>query len=286
MSTFANDKSVAEAEVRTISTSPAGVWYNCTAPKIGTSAVRERVTQAMDALAEGMRPFIESGLSAIYKERWEKTAAASFREGRGPSSGDGQINWDAHAVLTVLWDQWNSVFRHHLSPLERSLVGELREFRNRWAHQDKFDFEDVYRVMDSVHRLLDAIDSEKADEIAELKRETMRHHFSLELDRSQRMRIVMRRKWIDLIMLLLSAGFSLFTILYVFGTRGWILAVFVVLAFCYVISQRWLAQRTVWYSAHECPECGRVIYDVSCPYCSKSRAPATTAESAETQRAG
>jgi hypothetical protein len=33
-----------------------------------------------------------------------------------------------------MWDQWNVVFRKTLGNAERSLVSELRDARNRWAH--------------------------------------------------------------------------------------------------------------------------------------------------------
>jgi hypothetical protein len=41
-------------------------------------------------------------------------------------------------VLKVMWDQWDSVFRKPLGRAERTLVAELRDVRNRWAHQESF----------------------------------------------------------------------------------------------------------------------------------------------------
>ena len=37
-----------------------------------------------------------------------------------------------------MWDQWNEVFRKTLGFAERSLVSELRDVRNRWAHNEAF----------------------------------------------------------------------------------------------------------------------------------------------------
>lgn len=233
--------------------------------------VREQVAQALDVLAEGMQPFIENGLKAIYQDNWEKTAAASFRGGRGHDADSDATNWDAHAVLTVLWDQWNSVFRHHLSPLERSLVGELREFRNRWAHQDEFEFEDEYRVYDSVHRLLAAAGSDKAEEIGRKKRDLMRHRFSVELDQSRQKKIADRKKLRDLILLPICCTATVSALIIGFERDGWILSVFVIIAFIYMMTQRIFTQTTVWYSARECPLCGRVIYGATCPYCEESQ---------------
>ena len=37
-----------------------------------------------------------------------------------------------------MWESWNDVFRKTLGPAERSLVSELRDVRNKWAHQEPF----------------------------------------------------------------------------------------------------------------------------------------------------
>ena len=74
--------------------------------------MRERVGKALDALSVGLKPFVQDALKAIYRDRWFQTAQASFREGRGQQNvTEETMTWDSHAVLTVIWDQWNSVFR-------------------------------------------------------------------------------------------------------------------------------------------------------------------------------
>ena len=45
---------------------------------------------------------------------------------------------DVGALLKLMWETWNDVFRKILGPAERSLVGELRGHRNKWAHQESF----------------------------------------------------------------------------------------------------------------------------------------------------
>ena len=69
-------------------------------------------------------------------------------------SGQEKLVWDSHTLLTVMWDHWNSCFRHKLSNTDRSLISELREARNHWAHQKEFNFDDAYRTIDSIYRLL------------------------------------------------------------------------------------------------------------------------------------
>ena len=61
---------------------------------------------------------------------------------------------------------------------ERSLVSELREWRNKWAHQESFSTDDTYRVLDSAARLLNAVSaSAQADEIERMKIELLRVRF-------------------------------------------------------------------------------------------------------------
>ena len=42
-----------------------------------------------------------------------------------------------------MWNQWNLVFKKTLGQEERTLVSELRDARNRWAHQNPFSADDA-----------------------------------------------------------------------------------------------------------------------------------------------
>ncbi len=57
-------------------------------------------------------------------------------------------NWDAAALLKLMWESWNDVFRKTLGPAERSLLSELRDQRNKWAHQQTFSSDDAYRALE------------------------------------------------------------------------------------------------------------------------------------------
>ena len=80
-------------------------------------------------------------------------------------------------LLKVMWDSWNDIFGRTLGRAERSLVQELRDVRNRWAHQHNFSGDDTYRALDSVHRLLLAVSAPQADEVDKLKTELLRVRF-------------------------------------------------------------------------------------------------------------
>jgi predicted AAA+ superfamily ATPase len=69
---------------------------------------------------------------------------------------------------------WGDVFRKTLGRAERSLINELLDVRNRWAHQTPFSGDDADRALDSVSRLLTAVSAPQADEVGKLKMELRR----------------------------------------------------------------------------------------------------------------
>jgi predicted AAA+ superfamily ATPase len=136
----------------------------------------ERVGRALELLKAGLGPFIEREFAETFKDGSTKEMARLL--------GDDRINskrpvaeWDAAALMKVVWDSWNEVFRKTLGPAERSLVSELRDHRNRWAHQEAFSSDDTYRALDSAGRLLTSISAQQADDIEKMKMELLRLRF-------------------------------------------------------------------------------------------------------------
>ena len=116
--------------------------------------ITKRIKLTLELLGTGLYPIIEQEMKAVYQDDWVSRAKESFRNSPLTSQPDGDaIRWDAHSTLMILWDHWNSVFRNRLTPLERSYVGELREFRNRWAHQSQISTDDTLRILDTAARL-------------------------------------------------------------------------------------------------------------------------------------
>ncbi|GMV60080.1 MAG: hypothetical protein AMXMBFR72_31730 [Betaproteobacteria bacterium] len=137
----------------------------------------ERVGKSIEQLRAGLAPYVERELTNAYKDR----AAA---EARRLLPADDRINgnrpiaqWDAAALLKVMWDAWNDVFGRTLGRAERSLVQELRDTRNRWAHQEAFSGDDAYRALDSAHRLLLAVSAPQAEALEQMKTELLRVRF-------------------------------------------------------------------------------------------------------------
>lgn len=133
----------------------------------------ERVGKAMNLLKEGLGPFIDREFQKTFHDKNSSPASKYMREDR--LNGNKPITqWDVFALLKLMWESWNDVFKNTLSYPERSLVSELREFRNRWAHQQEFSNDDTYRVLDSGERLLTSISSPQAEAMKNIRLEFLK----------------------------------------------------------------------------------------------------------------
>ena len=125
----------------------------------------DRVGKALELLRDGLRPFVERELRAQYGKYWISSATSTWRDDVSFGVDGDTPNLDASPLLRLMWEQWNDVFRKTLGHAERSLVSELRDVRNKWAHQEAFSSDDAYRALDSCGRLLSAISAPQAEEI-------------------------------------------------------------------------------------------------------------------------
>ena len=140
---------------------------------VATTTNRVPVTTALDLLRDGVAAWVENEIR-IHSRR---VPIDLFRRYKAdPRLADRPISdWDIAALLRLMTETWNEVFRDTLGHTGRSLVSELREWRNDWAHQKPFSGEDAYRVLDSVERLLTAVGAEReAGSIAAMKGDVLR----------------------------------------------------------------------------------------------------------------
>ncbi len=128
----------------------------------------------MELLKSGLGPFVDREVqSAIERGRVTADILAPFmadpKIGNKPPS-----EWDVAALLKMMWDTWNHIFAATLGYAERGLVSELRNHRNKWAHQEAFSGDDADRALDSTERLLAAVSAPEADEVRKIKMELRR----------------------------------------------------------------------------------------------------------------
>jgi len=136
----------------------------------------ERIGKAMELLRQGLGPFVEREFQNLFKGQALAETGRFMDEDRLLAK-KAIAEWDVAALLRLMWEAWNEVFRRTLGQSERTLVSELRDARNRWAHQEAFSSDDAYRVLDSTARLLTAVSAPQADEVEKMKMELLRQRF-------------------------------------------------------------------------------------------------------------
>ena len=82
----------------------------------------ERVGKAMELLKEGLGPFVDREFKNQYGDRAAFEALRFLGDDRN-LVGRGVAEWDVAALLKLMWEAWNSVFRRTLGQAERVRVG-------------------------------------------------------------------------------------------------------------------------------------------------------------------
>ncbi|MFN8205252.1 MAG: Swt1 family HEPN domain-containing protein [Solirubrobacteraceae bacterium] len=145
----------------------------------------ERVGRALALLSAGLAPFAEREFEAAYGPTWLDEVQQNDRSAGGLPQRVSTT--DVQFLLKAVWNEWNTVFRKVLGQGERTLVSELRDIRNRWAHQEPFSSDDAYRALDSTHRLLTAVSAAKeAEAVDKAKQELLRARYEEQARRTHR----------------------------------------------------------------------------------------------------
>ncbi len=145
----------------------------------------ERVGKALELLKDSLGSFVEREMENTYHEQ-ARTKMADVLGQDWIFAGKPISDLDTAGLFKLMWDNWNEVFRVTLGFAERSLVSELRDVRNKWAHQQPFSSDDADRALDSVERLLTAISSPQADEVHKMKMELRRLIFDEQVRNERR----------------------------------------------------------------------------------------------------
>lgn len=146
----------------------------------------ERVGKALDLLKDGLALFVERELRAQYGKYWITQVTANWPHDLLWAGDSEEPHLDSAALLRLMWEQWNDVFRKTLGQAERSLVSELHQVRNKWAHQERFSSDDAYRALDSAGRLLTAVSAPQAADLEKMKMDLLRVRFDEQVRTEQR----------------------------------------------------------------------------------------------------
>lgn len=140
-----------------------------------TISNNERVGKALTLLGQGLYPYVERQMRAIYGNAWLAQAKSCLSEDATlRRTIEETLQEDVSALLMVMTKRWEKVFKQHLSHTERALASELIDVRNKWAHRVRLSIEDTYRALDSMTRLLTAIGATEEKVVANQKQEVFR----------------------------------------------------------------------------------------------------------------
>lgn len=149
----------------------------------------ERVGRALNLLKEGLYLFIEREMKAVYKDKWLLATVPHIDpDNTLRRKPEDILKDDVIAQLKLMWGKWDDVFKQTLGQAERTLISELRNTRNAWAHgSTSVSTEDAYRALDSVVRLLNAVGAAEQSDVVEKQRyELMRQRFEEQARRETR----------------------------------------------------------------------------------------------------
>ncbi|MDX2099489.1 MAG: Swt1 family HEPN domain-containing protein [Leptolyngbyaceae cyanobacterium bins.59] len=149
----------------------------------------ERVGRALNLLKEGLYPYIEREMRSVYRDKWLLAAIPLIDpDNTLRRKPEDILKEDVSAQLKLMWGKWDDVFKQTLGQTERTLISELRNTRNAWAHgSTSVPTEDAYRALDSIVRLLNAIGAAEQSDIVEKQRsELMRQRYEDQARREAR----------------------------------------------------------------------------------------------------
>ncbi|MDG1893935.1 MAG: Swt1 family HEPN domain-containing protein [Fuerstiella sp.] len=217
------------------------------------------ISSGLQILASGLAPYVDEMLCRSLGDDWQRDPRVT----QVINSADPK-QWDAQVVLVLMWDHWNQVFRHDLGFVERSLVSELREFRNRWAHQKQVSLRDVYRCIDSIERLLRSTNCDAAEQADELRRETLKLLHDDELVEAS----VSAGDWFTACVTTICGSLIVVVVLeYLRQPLSWVLAGLTAIVFTRFVFRITRQRMVVNTGPRQCGGCARVYYGSVCPYC-------------------
>ncbi len=134
---------------------------------------QEIIGKSLNTLSQGLYPYVVKKMEVTYSNEWVKTARPILNIAKKDDL-EQKLQEDIHLQLKLILKKWEDVFTKNKN-LSKSIVEELVEIRNKWAHGKPFSIDDTYRTLDSIARLLKTIEAEaEVQEVEKEKREVLR----------------------------------------------------------------------------------------------------------------
>jgi predicted AAA+ superfamily ATPase len=134
----------------------------------------DRISRMLETIGAALENPVGARMAKAKGSMWVQVFIQNPREAP-------EAKKDPQVLLKAIDVNWNDVFGQFLGRTERSIAVELRELRNRWAHNAQFTYRDTDRALDSAQRLLEAFQCKKeADAIGDMLSEVRRTQYAEE----------------------------------------------------------------------------------------------------------
>lgn len=126
---------------------------NAGASRSRATSAKRRVEEGLEALREGLAPYVDKHMRARHGAQWRQYAS------RGAYDGEAVGPLDVQALLKTMLGNWNDVFRHDARLRKaRSFISLALEARNAAAHfAGDMEERAALRHLDAMRELLAAV---------------------------------------------------------------------------------------------------------------------------------
>ncbi|RMI45396.1 Swt1 family HEPN domain-containing protein [Streptomyces triticirhizae] len=136
---------------------------------------RERVGNGFELLAEGLGPFVDEVMTAATPNGQDWVKVLEARDAQKFGTNRTYSKSDPAVQLKVITEEWRAGFKDRLSRGEQSIASLLRDHRNKWAHNERYNPDDASHVLDLIERLLTAVgDTHRAAAVRKEKKNLLR----------------------------------------------------------------------------------------------------------------
>lgn len=164
------------------------------------SVLRNAVDKLLHVFQQGYEPFVITAIRSIHGNRWLEVIKNT--PDLRVSTQQQPLRLDATAAVRIMLHHWDSTFSRVLTASDRNMLFEVRQMRNKWAHQGVITVDDVDRLADNVTRLLLSINAPNASHAKQVREDLRLRRYST------------RRVWPIWVLVTVLA-------IFVFGGLGW-----------------------------------------------------------------
>ena len=90
----------------------------------------DRISKALEYLKTDLAPYVDREIGAVVQSGVIKAEVIRKYTDDPMLTNKPILEWDVSSLLKLMWDTWNDVFKRTLGFDERSLVSEIRNWRN------------------------------------------------------------------------------------------------------------------------------------------------------------